>query len=119
MSTTSIDMHTWSGRVDAGDGADGRRWHQVVRSDRRRRDAPAWPCSGSPATRACDATTVAPGAVDGPRTLRRMLGNLAWHGREGDSLYDAGDVSCDGDGLEAAQADFAARAARLLQRTTA
>jgi formiminoglutamase len=114
MNTTSIDMHTWSGRVDASDGAGGRRWHQVVQSIDAAR-GPGTVLLGF----ACDAGVRRnhgrSGAVDGPRTLRRALGNLAWHGHDGDSLYDAGDVSCHGDGLEAAQADYAARVARLLE----
>ena len=47
------------------------------------------------------------GAADGPRTLRRALANLAWHGGDDSRLYDAGNVACTGDRLEDAQAAYA------------
>jgi len=57
-----------------------------------------------------------PGAAEGPRTLRRALANLAWHGGDDARLYDAGDVTCDDDELEDAQATYAQRLADVLRR---
>ncbi len=106
-------MNHWSGRTDAEEGEAGRRWHQVVRpaavSDR-----PGLALAGF----ACDAGVLRnrgrPGAAEGPRELRRMLTNLAWHGGPEARLYDAGDVDCTGEDLEAAQQEYAARIAELL-----
>jgi formiminoglutamase len=106
------EMGVWSGRVDAADGDAGRRWHQVVQ-----------PVGTTPGTAivgfACDAGVNRnhgrPGASDGPLALRRALANLAWHGTEDDRLYDAGDVTCVDDGLEAAQSEYADRVAQLLR----
>lgn len=104
----------WHGRVDALDGAAGRRWHQVV-------------CALDGATQAgvvlCGFASDAgvrrnhgrPGAAEGPRTLRKYLANLAWHGADGQGLYDAGDVDVAGDGLEAAQSEYAGRVADALR----
>jgi len=92
----------WTGRDDPEDGARARRWHQVVRA----RDLPAAPVSliGF----ACDAGIVRnlgrPGAAGGPAVLRRALANVAAHGVE--HVDDLGDVACDGDALEQAQAGF-------------
>ena len=108
------DMSAWTGRVDAIDGEPGRRWHQLVQpvgaADRAgiallglASDAGVWRNHGRP------------GAVDGPDALRRMLANLAWHGAPNDRLYDAGNIACDGDALEAAQQEYATRLARLLE----
>jgi formiminoglutamase len=55
------------------------------------------------------------GAAAGPRALRKYLSNLAWHGDAAASLYDAGDVACTEDELEATQADYARQAAQLLR----
>ena len=107
-------MANWTGRVDAVDGASGRRWHQVVR--------PMTP-DAAPGTAivgfACDAGVTRnhgrPGGAEGPQVLRRMLSNLAWHGGGADSLLDAGDVVCDGDRLEAAQQEYADLVARILR----
>jgi len=107
------EMGLWSGRVDAIDGSLGRRWHQVV--------APC-PAAGAPGTAivgfACDAGVARnhgrPGAAEGPPALRRSLSNLAWHGGRTDRLYDAGDITCTGDDLEAAQDEYAAAVAQLI-----
>ena len=113
MSDT-IDMSVWAGRVDAGDGDLGRRWHQVVQPmDSAGRVGIA--LLGF----ACDAGVRRnhgrPGAAKGPHELRRMTANLAWHGRPDDCLYDAGDVVCEGDALETAQTAYAARLASILR----
>jgi formiminoglutamase len=110
MSETS----DWSGRIDAADGERGRRWHQVVRPVATA-DRPGVALLGF----ASDAGVVRnhgrPGAADGPRTLRRALANLAWHGDDDERLYDASNVTCEGDQLEDAQAAYAGRLADLLR----
>ncbi len=107
-------MSSWTGRVDATDGDTGRRWHQAVRPAASA-DGPGVAIAGF----ACDAgvrrNRGRPGAAAGPQELRRMLGNLAWHGATSRRLYDAGDVSCDGDGLERAQLEYAGLVAELLR----
>lgn len=109
----SPNAGAWQGRIDAVDGEAGRRWHQVVR-DVAQADRPGVALLGF----ACDAgvrrNAGRTGAAGGPVALRRQLANAAWHGAAADALYDAGDVACNGDGLEAAQADYAQRAAALL-----
>ena len=107
-------MTPWTGRIDALDGEAGRRWHQVIQplDDTQ---APGTALLGF----ACDAGVARnhgrPGAVEGPQALRRMLANLAWHGSADDHLADAGDVTCDDDSLEAAQAEYANVIASLLR----
>jgi formiminoglutamase len=107
-------MNAWSGRVDAADGEAGRRWHQVVRPAASA-DGPGVAIAGF----ACDAGVRRnhgrPGAAAGPQELRRMLGNLAWHGAASHRLYDAGDVGCDADDLEDAQHEYAELVAELLR----
>jgi formiminoglutamase len=108
-----IDAAIWSGRVDDASDGDVRRWHQVVRPWR----------SGAGrgialAGFACDAGVIRNhgrvGAAAGPVAIRRALANLAWHGAEGHALHDAGDVPCEGDGLEAAQQALGLRVRDLL-----
>lgn len=90
----------WQGRVDAEEGPDALRWHQVVRPHE-----PGAPAGVALLGFACDEgvrrNQGRPGAAKGPRALRQALGNLAWHG--GAPLWDAGDVACVGEELEAAQ----------------
>jgi formiminoglutamase len=108
------DMSTWTGRVDAADGELGLRWHQRVRPI-----ASADRSGVALLGFACDAgvrrNQGRPGAADGPRELRRALGNFAWHGGSKGRLYDAGDVVCDGDALEEAQVEYAERLAELIR----
>jgi len=106
------DRTLWTGRVDAEDGDAGRRWHQVI--------APVASVPGTALIGFASDAGVArnggrAGAAEGPAALRRMLANLAWHGGEGARLYDAGDVVCEGDALEDAQAGYAQRVATLLR----
>jgi formiminoglutamase len=108
-----MNAEDWRGRVDAEDGEAGRRWHQVVRP---------WGAEGPPGVAllgfASDAGIVRnqgrAGAAEGPRALRRALAPLAYHGAKGTPLYDAGDVVCGADLLEAAQAEFGARVTTLI-----
>jgi formiminoglutamase len=107
------ELPDWHGRVDAVDGEAGRRWHQVVRPASAA-CAPGVALVGF----ACDAGVQRNqgriGAAAGPRKLRQYLSNFAWHGDPAAALYDAGDVACVDDDLEAAQARFADRVAALL-----
>jgi formiminoglutamase len=114
MSELPQTMDEWRGRIDAVDGEAGRRWHQVVQ--RAQADAaPGVALLGF----ACDTGVKRNhgrcGAAAGPRAVRKYLANLAWHGTAGDRLYDAGDIACRDDALEAAQAAYAQQAATLLR----
>lgn len=109
----SPDMSLWQGRVDAAEGDQSLRWHQIVR-----------PLSSEASSGvallgfASDAgvrrNQGRPGASEGPFALRRMLSNLP--ARPGQALFDAGTVRVEGDELEAGQAAFAAQVAALLNQ---
>ena len=101
----------WQGRVDGGDGEAGLRWHQIVEPWREgaRRGVALLGFASDEGVRRNQGRI---GAAQGPQALRRLLANLPVHSRF--ALYDAGDVTCEGGSLEAAQDDYAARAAMLL-----
>jgi formiminoglutamase len=105
----------WAGRVDDAEGPRALRWHQRVQLSRTQIQSPAVALLGF----ACDAGVARNqgriGAAAGPANLRASLANLAW--QHGDlAVFDAGDVVCDGDRLEAAQAEFGSQLAELLQQ---
>lgn len=108
------DMSVWTGRIDDASDGDSRRWHQAVKPWRSG-EAPGVALLGF----ACDAGIARnqgrTGAAAGPFALRRALANFGWHGATS-ALYDAGDIGCDGDRLEAAQSALAQRVAELLAR---
>lgn len=106
------DMSNWTGRVDAEEGPLARRWHERVLPWR----GDAVPLGTALLGFACDAGVQRnqgrPGAKGGPSALRRALANLAWHQKR--PVYDAGDVVCEGDALEAAQAELGRQVSGLL-----
>ena len=112
--TSAIEMSVWQGRIDAAEGALGRRWHQLIRPLTATTDAGSIVLSGF----ACDAGVARNqgriGAAAGPAAIRDALRNMPVH--ECERLADAGDVGCVGDELEAAQAALGARIAGQLQR---
>jgi formiminoglutamase len=111
---TAIDMTVWQGRVDSADGALGQRWHQRIRAHDESAAAGGVALLGF----ACDAGVARNhgrvGASDGPAAVRRALSNLPIHAHQ--AIFDAGDVVCDGDDLEAAQQDYAQRIHELLSQ---
>ncbi len=105
------NMPVWQGRKDTEEGPLARRWHEMVSP---------WQ-KGAPAGVAllgfaCDAGVLRnqgrKGAAEGPRALRQALANLAWHLPH--PVYDAGDILCQGDDLEAAQEELANKVSTLL-----
>ncbi|HEY3325037.1 MAG TPA: formimidoylglutamase [Planctomycetota bacterium] len=106
------DAALWHGRVDAEEGPHAIRWHQRVRA------LPAGPTEPGLALLgfACDADVVRnkgrAGAAAGPAAIRQSLANLAWHSSR--PVFDAGDVVCVNDDLEAAQAELGRHVAALL-----
>lgn len=101
----------WQGRDDSAEGGDTRRLYQVVRQD-------AAYGAGDAVLMgfACDAGVLRnhgrPGAQDAPVAIRRALAGLPAHALG--ALWDAGDVACEGDALEAAQAAQGACLAQVL-----
>lgn len=112
------DMTRWQGRIDASEGEQGKRWHQIVKPLEESRDAGGVALVGF----ACDAGVARnngrAGARQGPAALRGVLGNTPVHRCR--SIADAGDVVCtangDDDGLESAQDELAGVVAGALAR---
>ncbi len=101
----------WNGRDDSAEAGDTRRLHQIVRAG----DAFAAGAAvllGFASDAGVARNHGRPGARRGPEAVRRALANLPAHALR--ALWDAGDVVCEGDALEAAQAALGARVARLL-----
>ena len=102
----------WRGRVDAAEGPEALRWHQVVQPVTAA-TTPGVALLGFACDEGVRRNFGRLGAEEGPAALRRALGNLAWHG--GTPLFDAGDVTCAGGDLEGAQERLAAEIAALLR----
>ena len=110
----AADRSVWHGRVDALEGELGARWHQrIALADEHSRGGVA--LLGF----ACDAGVQRNygriGARCAPTQVRRFLANIPV-AKNAVALWDAGDVRCEGDALENAQAAFANEISQLLAR---
>lgn len=110
------NMELWQGRTDTLEGELGTRWHQVIRplGDPHEAQSNAIALIGF----ACDAGVARNhgrvGAAGAPNVLRKFLANIPAQAQQ--RTVDAGDVVCEGDGLEAAQHAFAHEVTQLLQQ---
>lgn len=102
----------WTGRVDAEPG-DARRWHQLIAPFDARSTGGAT-LIGFAVDEGVSRNGGRPGAADGPAALRAALANLPVLGEP--ALFDAGDIACDGNALEQAQAALGRQVARVLQQ---
>lgn len=106
---TSIDMSLWQGRTDPEPDSD--RWHQRI-EPLTNNAAPGCALLGFESDAGVARNQGRTGAAEGPNALRRALAPLAWHRTA--PAYDAGNVRCVDDGLEAAQQVLADRLTSLL-----
>ncbi|MGO2240447.1 MAG: formimidoylglutamase [Halomonas sp.] len=106
---TSIDMSLWQGRTDPEPDSD--RWHQRI-EPLANNAAPGCALLGFESDAGVARNQGRTGAAEGPNALRRALAPLAWHRTA--PAYDAGNVRCVDDALEAAQQALADRLTSLL-----
>ncbi|BEV71959.1 MULTISPECIES: formimidoylglutamase [unclassified Paludibacterium] len=110
LACSGFNRDHWHGRCDQEESGFARRWHEEISEVNDTR--PGVALVGF----ACHAGVVRnhgrAGAEAGPRALRRALSNVPLSGPC--ALYDAGDVFCHGDQLEAAQEAFAHSVSHLL-----
>jgi len=110
----------WTGRIDAEDGAAGRRWHQLVQAlaegaipDKEK----AIIFVGFPVDEGVRRNQGRPGAAQGPAAIRRACASLPDHFPAGTALYDAGDVGIGEDNLPGIQAALGRQVAALIDRS--
>ncbi|WP_141441341.1 formimidoylglutamase [Vreelandella titanicae] len=106
---TPIDMSLWQGRTDPEPESD--RWHQRI-EPLANNAVPGCALLGFESDAGVARNQGRTGAAEGPNALRRALAPLAWHRTA--PAYDAGNVRCVDDGLEAAQQTLADRLTSLL-----
>jgi len=116
--TDDIDRSIWSGRDDSAEGGDVKRLFQIVlRCNPENVPAESAVLLGF----ACDAGVARNkgriGAKHGPSAIRKVLAGFPAHQHR--TLYDCGDVVCEGDALEAAQKELGEKVNSLLTQGTA
>ncbi|MCU4176733.1 formimidoylglutamase [Carboxylicivirga sp. N1Y90] len=113
----------WAGRVDSKSDKSAFRWHQVIMPvdvsdiEAQKQDADSVNfcflgfCCDEGVTR----NLGRPGAKNGPASIRKEMANWPANFNPKVTLYDAGDVWCDGNQLEEAQEELATVVSKLTQ----
>jgi formiminoglutamase len=110
---TPADMSLWQGRTDQDPEGDARRWHQCVTPLPPPGAAPGLALLGICCDSGVKRNLGRTGARNGPNSLRRALALQAWHLTL--PCYDAGNLQCREDYLEALQEEEADRIETLLE----
>jgi formiminoglutamase len=107
-----LDMSVWTGRDDTPtEGPEALQWHQRIQPCMAQKDRGVV-LVGFACDEGVKRNGGRPGAVEGPKALRRALANLAWH--QDHPVYDTGDVNCVNADLENAQQKLAVQIAELV-----
>lgn len=107
------DMSLWQGRIDQDPEGDVRRWHQCVTALPPGGGEPGLVLLGICSDCGVRRNLGRAGARNGPDALRKALAGQAWHLPF--PCYDAGNLSCPDDDLEALQEEQAVRVDTLLE----
>ena len=107
---TGFDPANWQGRVDAEETDFAQRWHQAVGP--LKAGEAGLTLLGLASDAGVTRNHGRPGATAGPDALRQALATIPLPAPA--ALFDAGNIICQGDQLETAQASFAAALADLL-----
>lgn len=108
----NLTDNPWHGRNDSTEQGDTRRLFQVVNTSGVGYAAGSAVLMGFASDAGVKRNQGRLGARLGPQAIRRMLAGLPAHDLQ--EFWDAGDVACDGDQLEAAQAELGKRVSEIL-----
>ena len=111
LRTADTLMECWTGRHDPE--ANSLRWHQKIQPVQPD-SPPGIALLGFPCDAGVQRNQGRRGAALGPQALRQQLANLPW--LQTAPLYECGDILCEQDNLEQAQADLADHLAQLLNQ---
>ncbi|WP_322995105.1 formimidoylglutamase [Castellaniella sp.] len=106
------DTNPWHGRNDAGEQGDTRRLFQIVQTGPLACQANEAVVLGFASDAGVRRNQGRPGARLAPHAIRRMMAGLPAHDLS--VLWDAGDIPCEGDALEQAQAKLGDQVGQIL-----
>lgn len=108
----NLSTNPWTGRDDSSEQGDTRRLFQIVRTGDLEYGAADAVLLGFASDAGVKRNNGRTGAHSAPHAIRRMLAGLPAH--EFTALWDAGDIVCEGDALEQAQAALGERVCQIL-----
>ena len=108
------DMDLWVGRIDEDADKTSLRWHQCVSSLAAKLQQPGIALLGVASDEGVKRNRGRIGASAGPDAIRRILANQAYHLKY--PTYDAGNLHCEQNDLEALQGEQATLVQQLLDQ---
>lgn len=110
----------WRGRVDQPETPQNLRWHQVVKfldlNKQQSHTDTGFCILGYACDEGIKRNSGRSGAKSGPEAIRAMLGSLPIHDAESFQIYDAGNIICRRNKLEATQLELNKKVQQILSR---
>ncbi|MFC4409695.1 formimidoylglutamase [Chungangia koreensis] len=116
MMKRTVNQKVWTGRIDEPTTLDNLRYHQVVVHNENESEGKTCALLGFECEEGVRRNAGRLGAEKAPDAIRTELAKLPWNFPEGHALYDGGNVVCEGEMLEKAQAELGEEVNQLLSK---
>ncbi|MBK5446156.1 MULTISPECIES: formimidoylglutamase [unclassified Peribacillus] len=110
------NMDLWKGRTDSLIDKDEFRIHQIVSDHSRTSTNDSCGIIGFSCDEGVRRNKGRLGSKEAPNEIRKSLSSLSWHGQSTDSLVDFGNIICENQQLEAAQAELGSHVEKILTK---
>ena len=116
MMKRTVDRNLWTGRMDEPSTEDNLRYHQVVSYNEAVKKERVCAILGFECEEGVKRNTGRLGAATAPDAIRAELAKLPWNYSEGHAVFDGGNIVCEGNLLEEAQAELGEEVYQLLSK---
>lgn len=110
------DQNVWTGRIDEPSARDNLRYHQVISLNSNVNEGKRCAIVGFECEEGVRRNAGRLGAAKAPDAIRAELAKLPWNFPEGYALFDGGNIVCEGEMLEKAQAELGEEVYQLLSK---
>ncbi|WP_411739923.1 formimidoylglutamase [Peribacillus sp. S4] len=110
------NMDLWKGRTDSLIDKDEFRIHQIVKDNQTTSANNTCGIIGFSCEEGVRRNKGRLGSKEAPNEIRKSLSSLSWHGQSADSLVDFGNIICENQQLEAAQAELGSHVEKILSK---
>lgn len=111
-----VDREIWTGRVDEPSSLKNLRYHQVISKEATGNEEKTCAIIGFECEEGVRRNAGRLGAANAPDAIRTELAKLPWQLLEGSSVYDSGNIVCEGGMLEEAQIELGKEVHQLLSK---
>lgn len=110
------NMDLWKGRTDSLIDKDEFRIHQIVKDNQTTSANNTCGIIGFSCEEGVRRNKGRLGSKEAPNEIRKSLSSLSWHGQSAESLVDFGNIICENQQLEAAQAELGSHVEKILSK---